>query len=293
VSSLVSPREIGVREPAVCKSCRTHDCIRGNEHARGCELYLFQPKKAGNLDCTFCLDCVKACPHDNVGLVSIAPAHTLTADPYRSSIGRLSRRTDFAAVAAVVVFGAFVNAAGMVAPVLMREHMWHARLGPHAMPLIIGCFVVAGVIVVPAAALAICAGLNRWSGTRANVFDVMRRFVFALVPVGAAMWAAHLLYHLVTGWSAPAAAIGRWFASGTSSLPAAVVPGWLTGAEILVLDAGLLLTLYVCWRVANQYAGRLREAVAVMAPWATVSIALYAVGVWILFQPMQMRGMMH
>ena len=71
VVSLVSPREIAVRDKATCQRCQTYDCIRGNEKARGCELFLFQPKKASNLDCTFCLDCVKACPHENVGLLAV------------------------------------------------------------------------------------------------------------------------------------------------------------------------------------------------------------------------------
>ncbi len=57
VHSLVSPLQVKVREPAVCGSCSTHDCIRGNDRQRGCELHLFQPKKLGNFDCTFCLDC--------------------------------------------------------------------------------------------------------------------------------------------------------------------------------------------------------------------------------------------
>ncbi|MBV8828079.1 MAG: cytochrome c oxidase assembly protein, partial [Acidobacteriaceae bacterium] len=49
VASLISPKEVAVRKQTICESCKTHDCIRGNKHARGCELYLFQPKKAGNL----------------------------------------------------------------------------------------------------------------------------------------------------------------------------------------------------------------------------------------------------
>ncbi len=85
VSSLVSPFEVRVREEDVCDACRTRDCIRG-QHApesdlatiqRGCELALFQPLKAGNMDCTFCLDCVQACPHDNVGIISRLPAAEL------------------------------------------------------------------------------------------------------------------------------------------------------------------------------------------------------------------------
>ncbi len=55
VQSLASPLEIKIRQPDVCASCRTFDCIKGNEDQRGCELKLFQPRKSGNMDCTFCL----------------------------------------------------------------------------------------------------------------------------------------------------------------------------------------------------------------------------------------------
>jgi len=70
VQSLVSPLEVKTRDPAVCATCRTKDCIRGRDGIPGCELHLFQPRKAGNMDCTFCLDCVHACPHHNVGLLA-------------------------------------------------------------------------------------------------------------------------------------------------------------------------------------------------------------------------------
>lgn len=291
VTSLVSPREVRVRSEAVCKSCQTHDCIRGNESARGCELYLFQPKKVGNLDCTFCLDCVKACPHDNVSLLPVLPASTLTVDPYRSSIGRLSKRTDFAALALLIVFGAFVNAAGMVSPVMMWEHGWHARVGARMMPLVVAAFVVAGTVIVPVAAVSLCAGLNRLAGSTANLGQTLRRFAFTMAPIGVAMWAAHLLYHLVTGWTAPIGVLARVFAG--AAVPSAFVPGWLTAAQILLLDAGLLLTMYVGWRVARQQVDGVRRAMGLVTPWMAVSCGLYCAGVWILFQPMQLRGMMH
>ena len=43
---------------------------------------LFLPRKVGNMDCTFCLDCVKACPHDNIGILAIAPGRDLVNDPF-------------------------------------------------------------------------------------------------------------------------------------------------------------------------------------------------------------------
>ncbi|HSU58497.1 MAG TPA: cytochrome c oxidase assembly protein [Bryobacteraceae bacterium] len=284
VSSLISPREVAVKRPEVCKSCGTYDCIRGNEHARGCELYLFQPKKAGNLDCTFCLDCVKACPHDNVSLVSILPAKALIADPYRSSIGKLSKRTDIVVLALLIVFGAFVNAAGMISPVVGWEH---------STPANVALFVIMGAVVCPALLVLLSAVFNKLSGAGLNVRDFTRRSALALVPIGVAMWAAHLLFHLATSAAAAIPAIQRAATGAITAMAMPAAPGWLEPAQILLLDAGLLLTLYVSWRIASQYAGRIRATAALVAPWAALSFGLYAVGIWILFQPMQMRGMLH
>src|SRR6267154_599009 len=128
VHSLLSPLQVKVRQPVVCGSCTTHDCIRGNVQQRGCELQLFQPSKLGNFDCTFCLDCVQACPQQNVGILRAAPGQSLLEDRHSSGIGRLSRRPDVAALVLILVFGAFLNAAGMTEPVMMWMHQWHARL---------------------------------------------------------------------------------------------------------------------------------------------------------------------
>jgi Cytochrome c oxidase caa3 assembly factor (Caa3_CtaG) len=118
VQSLASPFEVKVQRPDVCASCRTFDCIKGNATQRGCELQLFQPRKSGNMDCTFCLDCIKACPHENVGIIAVRPGGDLVEDRPRSSVGRYGARLDLAALVLVLTFGAFANAAGMVAPVL-------------------------------------------------------------------------------------------------------------------------------------------------------------------------------
>ena len=125
VQSLVSPLEVKVRDPEVCATCRTKDCIRGRDGIPGCELHLFQPRKAGNMDCTFCLDCVHACPHDNIGMLARPPGSDLWHDAPRSGVGPLGKRPDLAVLVVVLVFGAFANAAGMVGPVLA----WRDRLG--------------------------------------------------------------------------------------------------------------------------------------------------------------------
>ena len=70
---------------------------------RGCELGLFLPAKVGNIDCTFCLDCVQACPHDNIALTVRAPGLELADARRRSGIGRLGNRPDIALLAVLFV----------------------------------------------------------------------------------------------------------------------------------------------------------------------------------------------
>jgi cytochrome c oxidase assembly factor CtaG len=301
VTSLVSPLEVKVREPAVCAGCRTHDCLRGNERQRGCEMGLYLPRKVGNLDCTFCLDCVRACPHGNVGVVAIAPGLDIAVDPHRSSLGRLSRRPDIAALALVLVFAAFANAAAMVGPVARWRDALMAEWGARWSLAVTGLFFAIALVLAPAVLVGSAVAAGRALGrVRASVVELVCRFSMALVPLGSAMWAAHFLFHLLAGWNSAwpvfqrvAAGFGwrrfgepRWFAP-----VAGFGPDSILALQTLLLDGGLLLTLYIGWRIARACAPRLRTALALVAPWAGVASALYCAGVWIFLQPMQMRGL--
>src|SRR5215510_10732908 len=168
VAATASPLEVAVRDHDVCNRCATKDCIRGvREPAaplvviqRGCELALFQPRKAGNVDCTFCLDCVQACPHDNVGIMSRVPAGELTIDPLRSGLGIFSRRKDLAALVVVFTFGALLNAFGMVSPVYALESWVSKSLGIHyELPLLAFVFALF-LIIEPLVLLDIASWLT-------------------------------------------------------------------------------------------------------------------------------------
>ena len=122
IASTLSPLEMRVRRPDTCQACQTVDCIKGRRAPeaplrvmrRGCELNLFLPAKVGNLDCTLCFDCVQACPHDNIGLVTRTPGAELADARRRSGIGRLAQRRDLVALTVVFVFGGLLNAFAMI-----------------------------------------------------------------------------------------------------------------------------------------------------------------------------------
>jgi cytochrome c oxidase assembly factor CtaG len=294
VHALVSPLEVRVREPAVCNSCSSHDCIRGNDQQRGCEMNLFQPKKKGNFDCTFCLDCVQACPKQNVGILQALPAKSLYEDHHGSGIGLLSERPDVAALALLLVFGAFVNAAGMTGPVMMWMHQWHAELGLSSMVPVVTVFYVLGLLIIPGILVAACGWASRCRGQlNLTPISIICSFALAFIPVGFGMWLAHFSNHLLAGWSTIIPVAGRFFWSPTSvNYPTAFVPDWLPSMELIFLDAGLLMTLYAAWRVACRLVNDARSSLPVLLPWALLAIGLYLAAVWIVFQPMQMRGMM-
>jgi hypothetical protein len=101
------------------------------------------------------------------------------------------------------------------------------------------------------------------------------------------MWAAHLSFHLVTGWRSVWPVVQRLLGVGQPEWSLAcsgVAPDGLLTFELLLLDAGLLLSLYVGWRIKRTLARYL--------PFAAFAVALWAAGVLILLQPMQMRGML-
>ncbi|MDB6064913.1 MAG: 4Fe-4S ferredoxin, iron-sulfur binding domain protein, partial [Pedosphaera sp.] len=301
VASLVSPLEVKVREPAVCASCKTHDCLRGNERQRGCEMDLHLPRKSGNLDCTFCLDCVRACPHDNIGVMAVAPGMDVVRDPHRSSLGRLSRRSDIAALALVFVFAAFTNAALMVTPI----SSWRDRIAtdlnlgsvlPVTSALFFFALILAPLILVGGSVLAGRA----IAGIKIPAHEMMNRFSLALVPLATAMWAAHFLFHFLAGWNSAWPIVQR--AIGDLGLTLTRQPTWpgsnlylnmndLRILQTVLLDIGLLATLYIGWRIARVHAAKLGLAFRMMAPWSSVAVTLYIFGIWTCLQPMQMRGM--
>ena len=301
VHSLVSPLEVKIKNADVCRTCQTYDCIRGNEYERGCELKLFQPKKSGNMDCTFCLDCIHSCPHQNVGILAVVPANDLILDRHRSFIGRYSRRPDLAALIVLLVFGAFVNAAGMVGPVATWEESMRIRIAsPSLLPIVTVLFFLS-LILGPAALVILCGAISRiFGGIQVRWKELTCSFVMALIPLGFSMWLAHLSYHFVTGAGTIQAVLKRvlmdlgfqtlgnpdWTASAFTRLVS------LESLQILFLDLGLLFTLYIAWRVSRRFANRTGVALRLLLPWASLSAALYIVGVWIVLQPMQMRGMM-
>jgi hypothetical protein len=304
LASTVSPLEVAVRDHDVCTRCATKDCIRGVRDPvaplvviqRGCELALFQPRKVGNVDCTFCLDCVQACPHDNVGIVSRVPAAELAQDTMRSGIGFFSKRKDLAALAIVFSFGALLNAFAMVSPIYALES-WLARvlgLGSEwpILALIFGLLLLVEPLILIGVATAIT---RRWTRNNKPLLSLAVRYSYSLVPLGFGIWLAHFAFHFLTGLytlvpvAQSALAELGWAVLGQPQWGA---PGFAPNIVQLFEFGFILLGLIGSLTVSYSIAAR-EEMVhpqRAFLPWAVLSLVVAGAAFWLMMQPMEMRG---
>ena len=228
-----------------------------------------------------------------------APGLELVDSRRRSGIGRVVNRPDLAALAVLFAFGAMVNAFGMVAPVHQVEQWLATALGSTSESLVLGCLFVLGLGVAPFVLLGSAAALTRilTRDTTLSVGRVAMRYAYGLVPFGCSMWLAHYGFHLLTGGLSivpvtESAAIDltgwamlgepRWHLAGMR--PGAVFPIQL--GCILLGMVGSVAVMHLISR--RDYPNRSDPATV---PWAIVVVLLAATAIWVLFQPMEMRGM--
>jgi hypothetical protein len=113
------------------------------------------------------------------------------------------------------------------------------------------------------------------------------------------MWLAHHGFHFLTSYATilpvTQRAIGDLAGSAALGEPAwqhaccLGVADWIIKFELLSLDLGLLASLAVGYRISRDDK-LVRRPLRTLAPWAVLMVVLFALGVWIVLEPMQMRG---
>ncbi len=316
VLSSVSPTQIAAADPEVCRRCEHKPCLHGREtwedpalarserafvpisevvHANGegvfpgCETRLFVPAMTSNMDCTACMNCVRACPYDNVALVARSPGRELARDPWRRRWG-----LPLLVVSVLLLFWGLLNAVAMVPP-FYDAAAWLSRVTgsrneAFLLALVFGLFSLAGLALAGAAAVASdLAGGAGFAPRRA-----LMRWGYPLVALAFGFWAAHYLFHFLTGATSIVPVMQHFFEwRGFDVDPdwrlARLVPSrWLFPVTALVSGGYALLGAYLTVRIALRDFGR--RGAAAMWPMLLFVVALAAFQLLVLGLPMEMRG---
>ncbi len=307
IAAPLSPLELRVRQPSVCSTCRSFDCIKGRPATlapapapaqRGCELRLFLPSKVGNVDCTFCLDCVHACPHDNVALGVRTPGAELLDDRRRSGVGRLTGRRDLAALAIVFVFAGLLNALAMAAPIRGVQEWFAGAFGTASEAASLAAVFLIVLVAIPVLVVGGASAMTRLLGGARSLSlgGIATRYAYALVPVGFGVWLAHYGFHLLTG-GLTIVPVVQSAAASLAGGPVLGEPLWtwvgMRPGAVFPIQIGLVL-LGTIGSLALAHGVSERDhrghVLAATAPWALAIAAIAAAAIWILAQPMDMRG---
>ena len=228
VGSLVSPLEVKVRAARTsAPTCTTQDCLRGN--ATPARLRA-RPVPAAQ---------GRATSTARSASTASTPARTTTSASSRSARPRAGARPRASSVGPASRSGRISPRwrSSSCSPPSRTPSPWSGR---------------------PRRPGSRCRGRGAGArrGTRRATAAPRRS---GLVPLGIAMWAAHLAFHLATGWPSLVPAIVQAMHLGTR-LVGRPRPRRraLLGVQLLLLDAGLLLSLYVAWRVAWAGGGSCR-----------------------------------
>jgi hypothetical protein len=194
-------------------------------------------------------------------------------------------------------FGGILNALGMVKPIYGLEQWLSRAMGGASEGWVLGLIFAAGLCAVPFVLLGGAAAATRLAARDMRpIGQIAVRYAYSLIPFGFGVWLAHYGFHLLTGvltivpvsQSAVVDLIG-WAALGepkwrlTGMRPGAVFP-----IQLGLILLGTVGSLAVAYHISERE--YLDRPSASTAPWAIVIVALASIAVWILSQPMEMRG---
>lgn len=311
----VSPSQITAIDADVCRSCVEKPCLHGRHSGTvpvsgadtafiplanivnpngagrfpGCETDLFVPTITSNMDCTLCLNCVRACPYDNVALTVRSPGRELAHSPWLKR-GRLSVMV----MAVLLTFWGVMNALAMITPFYGFAENLATWLGTRSEALLL-TLLYAGISVVGmAASLVVMLAADAAGGATPRPRRALERWGYVVVALGFGFWGAHYTFHFLTGALSIVPVFQhffeyRGFAVDPNWRLAQVIPSrWLFGIQATVSAAAAAIALATAWRIANRDFGR--RGVLAMWPLVLFVLAFTAMQLVILAQPMEMRG---
>ena len=289
--ALFASTEVRSKDAAVCKACHGKECVTGSDSAYGCPTFLYPGKLESNTYCIQCMECIQACPHDNlaVNLRPWAADLVATGKP----------RSDEAYLALLML--AITGFHGLtMTPMWKRLIDWiRLSLGVGRVPAFTMGMTL--LMLAPIAVYAILVAVSRWmsrspAATPLSYHDYFVRYAYALLPIALFYHLAHNAEHLLIEGPKVAAMISDPLGRGWNLLGTAhwSIPPMISLDKLWLVQAGLVLvghvySLWVAQRTSLRLFGSARAAWRSQLPMLAGMIAFSVFSLWLLKQPMEMR----
>ena len=283
------------RDRDVCLTCATKDCMRGSERGYPCPWYEWPGSATSNLMCGLCTECVKNCPHDNVGI--------FLQPPLTSVIAPVRRRIDIAWAVAILFGLVLFEQVNALAPYgAMDDWLNQATHFPgYPNPLDFAAIIGATALLFAASVWVLRRLFARPSlaaegADRAGSFS--RWFAplgYGLIPLMAADYLARQLPRFWLHAARIVPAISDPFAVGWNLFGTAHSPLYdvhiLSGqgviiSQLAVTGLGTLAAAYATWRIAGRDLRPLTAHPGWVRAASTLVIVASGIGVAVLYAAM-------
>ena len=327
VYSTVAPTQITAQNLNICQTCVGKECVNGSynptplilidqigingqpdkTHSHGptgvlgCGTQLFAPQIKSNMDCMLCLDCVRACPHDNIALAIRTPGRELF-DPEA-----WPKRWDFSLLFVFLSFMALVNAFGMIPPVYdliqgLAEGLQLKALGfsdAATEGVVLFLLFALGSIILPLGLVLLAAWLTQHLSRTTEKYSLRQTVGFfapIFVPIGLGIWIAHYGFHFLIGVYSIVPVFQTFLIDHGITL-LGQSPNWtLTGVDesitglvqMVALLGGTFGSFFVAQWIARHIYGK--QQFTALLTWAFLILLMSYTALQIFSQPMEMRG---
>ena len=230
--SQTAPIELRIKDKQVCVTCEGKPCYNGSSAGYGCPWDVFPGGLTKNTYCGLCMECIRACPRDNIAV---------NLRPFSADLAKPSTRMDEAFKAFIMLGSAIIYAGVLLGP-------WGAfkdtayNVGSSAWFVYAVAFLAFIFVILPG--LFTLGILNTKS-----VLPLKQRFASlstALIPLGLMFWVAFSLSFILTNASYILAALSDplglgWNLFGTANTVwQPMLTSVLAPAQTLALVGGLI-----------------------------------------------------
>ena len=290
-----APIEIRSADPEICKTCRTQDCLKGNDEGYACPTGLSLRVLNENTMCTMCTECVRSCDKDNVA-INLRPFA-------RDLIHKVKVRSDEAWMCVVLLALTLFHGFSMTtawenfqpgAPSLMK---WMAgTLGtPQTLNFSVGMSVLIAIpIVLFGSSCLAAARLTRGSNIGAQ--RIFRAYSLSLLPIALFYHLAHNLMHILMEGGSLVALLSDPLGRGTDYFGTASMQlGHLVGEttiwylQITLILVGHLFGIVVAHRISRRLFSDPKQATRSLIPMLLVMILISIAGLSLMVLDMNMR----
>jgi hypothetical protein len=277
--SLMAPTALRVKDPSVCLSHRSKDCVTGNERGYGCPWLTYPGGLARNIDCGLCMECLKTCPKNNIGLFARPAGSDLLVQK--------GRGLDEAYKGFIMLTCALLYSAVLLGPWGWVKQWANMHTLLH-WALYAAGFVAINLVVMPGLFWLAAFASRKLSGETIEQRRAFVDYAYTLVPLGLASWIAFSLSFVLTNGSYALPVFSDpfgwgWNLFGTTNI------GWmpLAGPQVIAflqigtLIGGLMFSVQTAARIARQHCDESHEAGRVMR--AALPIAGFVLAVTLTF----------